>query len=56
MSKALESIKAGLNQALAHAGGERKATREHRVAPCEGEDGGMTCWRVRQGGLNEHGS
>jgi putative transcriptional regulator len=32
MSKAFESIKAGLNQALAHAGGKRKAVREHRVA------------------------
>jgi putative transcriptional regulator len=32
MSKAFESIKVGLNQALAHAGGERKAARERRVA------------------------
>jgi putative transcriptional regulator len=32
MNKAFESIKAGLNEALAHAGGKRTTVREHRIA------------------------
>ena len=35
MSKAFESIKAGLNEALAHAGGKRTTVREHRIAPVD---------------------
>jgi putative transcriptional regulator len=32
MSKAFESIKAGLNEALAHSRGQRTNVREHRIA------------------------